>query len=72
MKIILYFFILIFLFANKIINCGNSTCFEYSCDECLTSEYGTCIKCRDEFRLVDGTCPCSDINCALCETGFVG
>ena len=72
MKIILYFFILIFLFSNKIINCGNSTCFEYSCDECLTSEYGTCIKCRDEFRLVDGTCPCSDINCALCETGLAG
>ena len=70
MKSILYF--LLILFSNKKIYCGNSPCFEYSCDECETSEYGTCTKCRDGFRLVDGTCPCSDTNCALCYSGLAG
>ena len=49
-----------------------SDCFEYSCEECTSSEYGDCIKCRESFSLVDGTCPCSDSDCALCSSGFPG
>ena len=46
------------------------SCFEYSCEECTSEEYGTCTKCRNNFKLIDGTCPCQDLHCALCETGF--
>ena len=67
---VLIFFLLFII--KKRIRCGNSTCFEYSCDECETQEYGKCTKCRKGFRLIDGTCPCSDINCALCSTGLSG
>lgn len=67
-----FFYFLILIFSKKKINSQNSTCFEYSCQECLTPDYGTCTKCRDEFKLVDGTCPCSDLNCALCYTGLAG
>ena len=67
----LYFCFLIFL-SNKVINCGNSTCFEYSCDVCDSPEYGDCTKCREGFRLIDGTCPCSDTSCALCYSGLAG
>ena len=71
MKIFLFSFLII-IFLKKKINCGSKPCFEYSCDECETEEYGKCIKCRDGFQLVDGTCPCSDSSCALCENGFAG
>ena len=63
-------FFLFLLITN--INCGNTTCFEYSCDECDSPEYGKCTKCRKGFRLVDGTCPCTDAKCALCTTGLAG
>lgn len=66
-----YFFFLI-IFSNKTINCGSSPCFEYSCDECDTQEYGKCTKCRSGFTLVDGKCPCSDSACALCSSGLAG
>ena len=69
-KILFYFLIIIFL--KKKINCGSKPCFEYSCDECETEEYGKCTKCRDGFQLIDGTCPCSDSSCALCQNGFAG
>ena len=65
------FFCCFFLLIKNIIS-GNSTCFEYSCDECNTPEYGKCTKCREGFKLINGTCPCSDTNCALCSTGLVG
>jgi len=71
MKIFLFSFLFI-IFLKKKINCGNKSCFEYSCDECQTEEYGKCRKCRDGFQLIDGTCPCSDSSCALCENGFAG
>jgi len=67
----LYFCFLIF-FSNKIIICSNTTCFEYSCGECESPEYGKCTKCREGFRLIDGTCPCSDTSCALCYSGLAG
>ena len=54
------------------INSIKQDCFEYSCEECNSTEYGTCTKCRDDFTLIDGTCPCSDSSCALCTTGLAG
>ena len=71
MKIFLYFCLLIII-SKKNINTGNSTCFEYSCDECETEEYGKCTKCRNSWTLVNGTCPCYDSNCALCYSGLAG
>ena len=47
-------------------------CFEYSCDECSSEEYGNCTKCLNSFKLVDGTCPCHDSGCAICESGYAG
>ena len=64
--------IIFFSFCILKINCGTQPCYEYSCDECDTSEYGTCTKCRDDFSLIDGTCPCSDSGCALCTSGLAG
>ena len=54
------------------INCSQQECYEYSCDECDSPEYGTCTKCRSDFKLIDGTCPCSFSSCALCTTGLAG
>ena len=71
LKIIFYYFLLIIL-SKKNINCGKLTCFEYSCDECETQEYGKCTKCREGFTLIDGKCPCSDSTCALCVNGLAG
>ena len=65
-------FLVVFIFLNKLINCYNNSCFEFSCEECETQEIGKCTKCRKGFRLVDGTCPCSAPNCALCSTGLSG
>ena len=65
------YIVIIIIFMNNYI-CNNKQCFEYSCEECETEEYGKCTKCRKSFKLIDGTCPCSDSGCALCETGFVG
>ena len=70
MEIILHFLFLILLKKN--IKCGDSECFEYSCDECDSPEYGHCTKCRQFFRLIDGTCPCADQSCALCNNGLAG
>ena len=67
----LFFCFFVLLSIKKIIS-GNSTCFEYSCDECDSPEYGNCTKCRKGFKLIDGTCPCSDSSCALCSTGLAG
>ena len=63
---------LLVIFSKNSINCGSSPCFEYSCDECETQEYGKCTKCRDGWTLVDGTCPCTDSSCALCDSGLAG
>ena len=65
-----FYFEIFLLFFIKIINCGFSQCFEYSCDECVTEEYGKCTKCRPGFKLLEGTCPCADPSCALCEIGL--
>lgn len=65
-----YFIIILFLIQNYIYNIKQ--CFEYSCEECESEEYGTCIRCRENFNLINGSCPCSDSSCALCETGFAG
>ena len=69
MKILFYIFIL--LYALKII-CINQTCYEYSCDECSSPEYGKCTKCRDTFRLLEGKCLCSFSSCSLCKSGLAG
>ena len=66
-KSFLYLFIII-----NIITQINSECFEYSCEECSSPEYGDCTQCRESFTLVDGTCPCSDSECALCSSGLPG
>ena len=50
----------------------SQSCFEYSCEECSSEEYGKCTKCSKTFKLVDGTCPCSDPGCAICTSGFSG
>ena len=67
-----FFNIIIFYFSLLGINSIKQNCFEYSCEECNSTEYGTCTKCRDDFTLIDGTCPCSDSSCALCTTGLAG
>ena len=64
--------IIFFSFCILKINCGTQECYEYSCDECESSEYGKCTKCRNDFSLIDGTCPCSDSGCALCTSGLAG
>ena len=71
MRIFLYF-VYIFIISLIKINCSLHNCFEYSCEECDSPDYGNCTKCRDSFTLVDGTCPCSFSSCALCSTGLAG
>ena len=72
MKIIICLIHILFFLKITLINSAKQQCFEFSCEECLTTEYGTCTKCRDDFRLIDGTCPCSSSDCALCTTGLAG
>ena len=67
-----FYFTFIIIISKYIIKCNKTKCFEYSCKECDTPEYGKCTKCFPKFTLVDGTCPCYDSSCALCETGFEG
>ena len=71
MKVLILISLLVIFLKNNI-SCDNSPCFEYSCDECETEEYGKCTKCRDGWTLVDGTCPCADSSCALCLSGLAG
>ena len=71
MKLFLYFLLLLII-SKKNINCGLKPCFEYSCDECETEEYGKCTKCRNGWTLINGTCPCYDSGCAICTTGLGG
>ena len=71
MKIFLYFDY-IFIISIIKINLSLQSCFEYSCEECSSPDYGNCTKCRDTFTLIDGTCPCSFSECALCTTGLAG
>ena len=67
------FLCLVFLFTYKLIYCNKDiSCFEYSCEICLSEEYGNCKICKDTFLLVKGTCPCEDFGCALCSNGLVG
>ena len=72
MKNIFFYFFLLIIISKKKINAGKDKCFEYSCDECETEEYGKCTKCRESWTLINGTCPCYDPNCALCLTGLAG
>ena len=71
MKIFLYFHYVFIILIIKI-NISLQSCFEYSCEECSTPEYGKCTKCRSTFTLIDGTCPCSFSSCALCTNGLAG
>ena len=70
---LLYFYIsnIILISFPKIIFSFQS-CYEYSCAECSSSEYGTCTQCRETFRLLDGKCLCSFSSCSLCTTGLGG
>ena len=49
---------------------SQQSCFEYSCEECTNSNYGSCTKCKKDFILIDGTCPCYDSNCAMCKSSY--
>ena len=71
MKIFLFFDYIFFISIIKINLCLKN-CFEYSCEECDSPDYGNCTKCRNTFTLIDGTCPCSFSSCALCSTGLAG
>ena len=64
--------LIIWILSFITINSSQQECYEYSCDECDSPEYGTCTKCRSDFKLIDGTCPCSSSSCALCTTGLAG
>ena len=69
----LIFFRILLIILNKRILCNNNiACFEYSCEECNSPEYGNCTKCRYGWTLIDGTCPCFSPSCAVCTTGFFG
>lgn len=70
MKIFLNYFLL-FIWNYKLIYCSK-ICYEYSCEECESEEYGNCTKCKENFPLIDGTCPCEDFGCALCISGLIG
>ena len=73
MKCIFHFNFFLFFSIIKYIFCNegkNHSCFEYSCEECESEDYGKCTKCREGFRLVQGTCPCYDFHCALCTNGL--
>ena len=72
MKIFFLYSAIIFLLKYNFISNDSITCFEYSCAECESENYGKCTKCRPGFHLIDGTCPCSDNSCALCTTGLAG
>ena len=61
---------IILLIKILLISSENNNCFEYSCEECSSNNYGKCIKCKNGFTLIDGTCPCFNLNCALCENGY--
>ena len=67
-KFFFFFLIIDFLFLKNIyINCDEPIeCFEYSCKQCTSTEYGSCTECRPGFELKDGTCPCIEFKCALC------
>ena len=68
----LIFFNILLISLTKGIICNINSCFEYSCEECNSSEYGKCTKCRNGWELIDGTCPCFNSSCALCITGLGG
>ena len=68
---IICFCILLIILEETII-CKNNSCFEYSCKECNSTEYGSCTECEYSWTLIDGTCPCYDKSCAFCTTGFAG
>lgn len=70
MQFLLNLFILL-VFKNKSIFINSYSCFEYSCEECKSEKYGDCTKCRENFTLLDGTCPCENPSCALCSTGLI-
>lgn len=69
-----YFFIffLIFSIFEIFYSDNNFSCFEYACENCTSEKYGDCIKCRNSFKLIDGTCPCADPSCAICTSGYAG
>lgn len=46
-------------------------CFEYGCEECKDNKYGSCTKCKENFKLIDGKCPCSDSNCLICDSSLL-
>ena len=71
MKIFLYISNIIIISLPKIIF-SSQNCYEYSCEECSSPDYGACTKCRESFRLLDGKCPCGFSSCSLCTSGLGG
>ena len=71
MKLFIFTYLL-FLSSYKLIYCSQKSCYEHSCEECDSEEYGNCTRCKDTFLLVNGTCPCEDFGCALCTSGLIG
>ena len=45
-------------------------CFEYSCELCFDSNYGSCSVCKKNYILKDGKCECYDSNCLICTSSF--
>ena len=72
MKILTKIIIIIFQISLNFSLSTSNDCFEYSCELCTNSEYGSCTKCKENFKLIDGTCPCNDYACNICDTSFVG
>ena len=64
MKNWIYLFLLIF--TKILLFIYSKSCFEFSCEDCISEEYGKCTKCKESFRLINGTCPCQRSSCALC------
>ena len=72
MKILTKIIIIIFQISLYFSLSTSNDCFEYSCELCTNSEYGSCTKCKENFKLIDGTCPCNDYACNICDTSFLG
>ena len=64
MKNWIYLFLLIF--TKILLFIYSKSCFEFSCEDCISEEYGKCTKCKESFILINGTCPCQRSSCALC------
>ena len=66
--VFLLFITILFIKSNFYILFPN--CFEYSCELCFDSNYGSCSVCKKNYILKDGKCECYDSNCLICTSSF--